>query len=268
MENEEVELEELEEVVEETTEEIQQNTKTYSEEELNQMLEEQRTEINKKNQEAWNKRWGQEKSKMEREFAKKQEAIDLFMNQTKTNSIDDLLDTAYEEYGVERPKNAHLQRDEERLGKLDAQDMFELDDDSINEELNRLSKLKRTPREEAMFMELGQHMTNKLNVAKRNLEIKENGLDESIVNSEEFKEFSNKFNKDTSLKDIYDIFGQTRPKTKSKPFSAGSANGIKKAGKEPSEIFTPEEFDALTDKDLEDDKVYAKAMKTVQYYNS
>ena len=40
-----------------------------------------------------------------------------------------------------------------------------------------------------------------------------------------------------------------------------------KTVKEESEYFTIEEFNSLTDKDLQDDKIYEKAMRTARYLN-
>ena len=91
MENEEVELDvtDLNNTSEvEVEQDVQQeNTKTYSQEEVDELVK----GIHEKNQNAWNKRWGQEKSKMEGNFAKHKEVTDLLMKQTGSNSIDDLL---------------------------------------------------------------------------------------------------------------------------------------------------------------------------------
>ena len=270
MENEEnVDLEELDTIDTsgDSTEESEQQveTKTYSEEELQTRLEELRTQMKEENQKAWNKRWGREKSKMEREFEKKNEAINLFMQQTNTKSVEDLLNYSYEQYGVERPSIKANFKDEEILGKYDAKEILELNDEMIEEEANRLAGMKRTAREEATFIELGNYLTTKKSEAQRKKEIKENGFDEELINSEDFKKFSKKFAEETSLKDIYDIYSKTTGKIKEKPFSAGSANG--KIVKEESEYFTADEFNALTDKDLEDERVYQKAMKTMQHFS-
>lgn len=240
----------------------QETTKTYSEEELNQRLEEQRNKINQDNQVAWNRRWGQEKSRMEKDFAKQSELTDLLMKQTKAENIDDLLNMSYKQYGVEKPKDKRSKEDDEVLGKNDAKSILELDDDYIEEEANRLSYLDRTTREEATFMELSRYLTEKKEEAKRKEEIKESGIDESLLENQEFQEFMEKFNKNTSLKDIYEIYSQTqnKPAKKEKPFSAGSANG--KKVKEESEFFTEEEFFALTKEDLKNPKVFEKAMKS------
>ena len=236
------------------TEKEQVNTKTYSQEDVDAMIK----EIHEKNQKAWDKRWGQEKSKMEREFEKKSELTNLLMKQTGSNSIEDLLNTTYEEYGMERPKNT---RDEERLGKLDAQELLELDYDQIEEEANRLASItNRNARENATFMELGKYLTEKKTETKRKQELKESGIEEDLYNSQDFQSFMSKFNSNTPLKDISDMYSKMNGTPKKKPFSAGSLknNPIKQT----TDTFTREEFDELTAEDLKDPKIYEKAMKS------
>ncbi|MFG6319599.1 MAG: hypothetical protein K1W33_07100 [Clostridia bacterium] len=235
--------------------ETSQQTKTYSQEEVDKLI----ADNNENNQKAWNKRWGQEKSKMERQFEKERELSNLLQTQTNAKDIDELLDISYKQYGQERPNNS---KDEEILGKNDAKEILELDDlESIESEANRLASKKRSAREEATFLELGNYLTAKKSEAKRKEEIKEAGIEETLLENAEFKEFMNKFNKDTSLKDIYDIYSKTTTNSKKeKPFSAGSLKG--NASKEESEYFTQDEFMALTAKDLENPKIYEKAMKS------
>jgi hypothetical protein len=265
MENEEV-VEELDVIdtsennVEETE---QQDTKTYSEDEVLARIEEVKAQMKEDNQKAWNKRWGQEKAKMEREFAKQNEAINLFMQQTNTKSVEDLLNYSYEQYGVERPTNQRSQEDEMILGQYDAKSILELDDDFIAEEAERLSHLKRSAREDATFMELGRYLTEKKEKAQLEKEIKESGIDESLLNNQDFKDFRSKFNKETSLADIVNIYSSTQKtpvEKKTKPFSAGSSTG--KVIKEETEFFTEDEFMALTAEDLKNPRIYEKAMKS------
>lgn len=240
--------------IEKASEEQVQNTRTYSEEEVEQI----KKQMIEDNQKAWNKRWGQEKSKMERDFAKQNELAELLMKQTGHKSIDDLLNTSYEEYGMERPKNT---RDEERLGKLDAEEILELDDAFIEQEANRLATMNRSVREDTTFKALGKYLTDKKAEAKRNQELKESGIEESVFNSDDFKSFMSKFNENTSLKDIGEMYSKMNSTSvKKKPYSAGSLknNQIK----ETSDTFTEEEFMALTAEDLKDPKVYEKAMKS------
>ena len=69
-------------------------------------------------------------------------------------------------------------KDEEILGKYDAKEILELDDEAIEEEANRLANMKRNAREDATFMELGKYLTTKKTEAKKRKEIKEAGIDE------------------------------------------------------------------------------------------
>ena len=245
---------------EEVVESQEQNTKTYSEEEVETI----KAQMKEDNQKAWNKRWGQEKSKMERKYAKQDELINLLKEQTGKSDLSDLLDYSYEQYGVEKPITTNS-KDEEVLGKNDAKEILELDDESIEEEANRLAGINnRTAREQATFMELGNYLTSKRESEKRKNEIKEAGIDEEVLDNQDFKDFMSKFNQNTSVADIYDLYSKTH-EVKKKPFSAGSVKG--KQVKEESEFFTEEEFQNLTEKDLEDDRIYEKAMKSRLHFN-
>ncbi len=129
------------------SEEVVENseqTKTYSQEEVDAII----AENNKKNQKAWDKRWGQEKSKMERQFEKERELSELLRSQTKAKDIDELLDISYQQYGQERPNNS---KDEEVLGKNDAKEILELDIESIESEANRLASKKETQEKKQHF---------------------------------------------------------------------------------------------------------------------
>lgn len=238
--------------------EIQETTKTYSEEEVEAI----KTQMKEDNQKAWNKRWGQEKSKLEKQYAEKDELINLLKEQTGKDNLTDLINMSYEQYGVERPSTNS--RDEEILGKYDAKEILELDDEFIEDEVNRLAGLKRTAREDATFKELENYLTAKKEEKKIKEEIRTSGIDEGILDNSDFKDFMGKFNKNTPITDIYDLYSQTHETGKKKPFSAGSVKG--KQVKEESEYFTLEEFQALTAKDLDNPKIYEKAMKSKEFF--
>lgn len=238
----------------------EQQPKTYSEDELLQKLEEQKNKINEDNQKAWNKRWGREKSKMEKEFAKERELAKLLQEQTQTKNMDDLLDVTYQNYGMERPSVSNP-KDDEILGKYDAKEILALDDVSIEEEANRLAGVKRTAREEATFVELGNYLTNKKVEAKRNKEILESGIDEETLKDEGFKDYMSKFKDDTPIKFIYDSYSQMKPK-KEKPFSPGSAKGTNESNKnEVKEFYTYEESLKFTREDFDKNPELFKAVE-------
>lgn len=207
-----------------------QEPKMYSEQELNARLEAQRKEINENNQNAWNIRWGKEKGKIERDNAKKDELVSLMMKNTKTKSIDELLDISYENYGEERPKNTKVNlKDDEVLGRHDASEILTLDFDLIKEEADRLGNISRSTREDVTYKELTKYIEERSHKEKIKKEIQDNGIDEKILEDKEFLGFAENFKEGVSIKTIYDTYSKTKtpvvenqPQTNKKPFSAGS----------------------------------------------
>lgn len=242
-------------------EENNEEKKTFTLEEVETMKTQLKDEYEASFDDKFNKRWGKEQRKLARENSEKEELINLLQEQTNTNSVKDLLNLSYKQYGVERPNNRNSE-DEIKLGKLDAQEILELDEEAIKEEAERLAGIKRTAREEATFMELGKHLTTKKQEQKRKEEIKEAGIDEKILDNQDFKDFASKFNDNTSVKDIYEIYSKTtQSEEKKKPFSAGSLRNNQKINND-NEFYTEDEFMALTDEQLKNPKIYEKAMKS------
>ncbi len=256
---------ENENVVEETTN--TQEPKTFSEEEVNELLNQKDKEYEERFDEKFNRRWRKELEKQARNNSLKDEYIRMLQEQTNTKSLEELIALSENQYGikVQSPKST---RDEERLGKLDAQEILELDEKSIEEVVKNLSSnTKRNAREEATLKELESNLSKKKAEQKRKNEIKEAGIDENVLENQEFKAFANKFNEHTSIKEIYELYNKSSKNvvTKSKPFSVGSANGNR--AKIDSEYYTEEEYESLTQKDLENPKVYEKAMRTMKHFS-
>ncbi len=255
-------MEENEEL--ELNNEVQENgevdaPKSYSQEEVDEMLKQKAEEYEKSFDEKFNTRWGKEQRKNEKNNRKERELINLLKNQTGTDDIEELLNISYEQYGIDKPVATENEEDLKVLGKNDAQSILSLDLEDIEEEANRLAKIKRNAREEATFLELGKYLTQTREKQKRKQEIKEVGIDESILEDSNFKSFMEKFNSNTSLKEIVDFYNSTK-EPKSKPYSAGSLKS--KGEKEDSEFYTEEEFKALTAEDLKDPRVFEKARRT------
>lgn len=200
----------------------------------------------------------------EDENFKKDQLIDILKEQTGRETIDDLLDMSEEQYGVTVDRTRTSKRDQKVLGKYDAKEILEAEDDEFTErELNRLANLKRTEREEETYSELKSNFESKRTAAQRKKEIEEKGLDENVVNSDDFKAFEKKFSKDTPISDVYDMFEKVSNVKEDKPFSPGSLKDTK--SKQTDEFFSADEFNALTDKDFDDPKIYEKAMKTIKH---
>lgn len=234
--------------------------KTYTQAEIDDMK--------AKWESGFQKRLGKEVDRKMRTYEdenfKKDQLIGILKEQTGRETIDDLLDMSEEQYGVTVNRTRTSKRDAKVLGKHDAEEILEAEDDEFTEkELNRLANLKRTEREEETYSELKSNYESKRAEAKRKKEIEEKGLDEEVVNSDDFKAFEKKFSKDTSISDVYDMFEKINGVKEDKPFSAGSMKDTK--SKQTDEFFSADEFNALTAKDLDDPKIYEKAMKTIRH---
>ena len=209
-------------------------------------------------------RVGRTERKSKRELAKKDKEIERYKQLEKTlraglgieEDDEDILEKVnnfYKEQGVDIPKyeSAFNKRDAERLGEYDAKDLIDSAEFSeIQDRANELASLKQkgkiSPREESEFMKLGNYLTNELKIK----ELKEKGADEKILEDKGFKEFSEKFNSETPISDIYDLYSKLNYKEPDKPDSTGSIKstvGVSKIKK----FYTSEEVDKLSSKDLD-----------------
>ena len=102
-----------------------------------------------------------------------------------------------------------------------------------------------TAREKAVFKVLAEHRQN----AERSRELSKIGVTEELYNSAEFKEFAGKFNSNTPIKDIYDIYNKTIPKKEFKTMgsmknNASADSGVKEFySRDEALKFTKSDFD-------------------------
>lgn len=254
--------EETEEVNDKETEEEVNNEKTekkkyYSEEEL-------REEVDKNVK----GRLARERKAIERENAPLYEienTLKTVLGVNKREELVDSLNNYYKEQGLDIPKYASLNnKDAERLGKLDAQEMIEvLELKEIEERLKELASLKEKDkmnyREEVEFLELGKYLSNELKIR----ELKEKGIDQKIIGSKEFREFSKKFNKDTPITEVYDLYSKINIKKVNKPASTGSTkSNITTTDKD---FYSKEEVANMSKNDVK--KNYDKIRKSMEKWD-
>lgn len=65
-----------------------------------------------------------------------------------------------------------------------------------------------TARDKAVFKALAEYRQN----TERGNELAKIGVTEDVYNSKEFREFASKFNSNTPIQDVYDIYAKTLPK--------------------------------------------------------
>lgn len=194
-----LELTDTAETTESTNVEEENTVKTFTQEEVDEIV---------------RKRLARKEKDYKKELEKYKNVESVLNAGLGTTNIDEAsskLRTFYKEQGIELPAENNQIFDEEELqvlGENDAQKLLDLGLDEAEEEANRLAIKGRqnwNAREEAEFSKLASVLTYE----KQKKELKTIGVDSKILDSSEFKEFSKKFNSNTSIKDIYSLYTKT-----------------------------------------------------------
>lgn len=242
----------IDQVTENTEQTAEETPKTYTEAEFNAKLDE-----------VLGKKIARREAKIRKEYDKKyNELTDVLRAGTGKETVEELTDTFktfYENKGVKMPsKPTYSDRDVEILAKAEAEDIIRCGYDEVVEEVERLAKIgveNMTKREKAVFVALANHRQS----AERGRELSKIGVTEDVYNSESFKAFANKFNPNTPIADIYDIYTKTQPKKEVRTMgsmknSASDDSGVK-------EFYTRDEALKFTRKDFDKNPALFKAVQ-------
>ena len=96
-----------------------------------------------------------------------------------------------------------------------------------------------------VFRVLAEHRQN----AERSNELVKLGVGEDVYNSQEFRDFASKFNANTPIKDIYDIYNKTKPKKEIK--TMGSMKNNTSADSGVKDFYTRDEALRFTKADFD-----------------
>lgn len=232
--------------VEVTTEETP--VKTYTQEEVNEMM---------------GKRLARKEAKIRKEYERKYGNLEEVLKAgTGKESVEELTDTFtdfYQKKGIQiRREPKYSDRDTEVLARAEANDIIEAGYEEVVEEVERLAKVgiaNMTPREKAVFKTLAEHRQN----AERANELGRLGVTEDVYGSNEFKEFASKFNSNTSISDIYDIYSKTQSKKEYK--TMGSMKNSTSSDGTIKDFYTRDEALKFTRKDLDKNPALVKAIE-------
>lgn len=232
--------------VEQTTE--QTPVKTYTQEEVDAMM---------------GKRLARKEAKIRKEYERKYGNLEEVLKAgTGKESVEELTDTFtdfYQKKGIQiRKEPTYSDRDTEVLARAEAADIIEAGYEEVVEEVERLTKVgfaNMTPREKAVFKTLAEHRQN----VERANELGRRGVTEDVYGSAEFKEFASKFNSNTSISDIYDIYSKTQPKKEYK--TMGSMKNNTSEDGTIKDFYTRDEALKFTRKDLDKNPELVKAIE-------
>lgn len=259
-----------EEIVEnEDVGEFSDSSDTSEEQEENEqpkMLTEQEANVlaEKIAKERESRAWRKAEREKNRELKDYNEILNTLKVGMETDNIEEIkasLKNFYKDQGVTIPETNRLsEREEKILAEADAKEIIELGEDEINRVANDIYNKpleKRSVREKVIFEKLGNYVMEER--AKKSLV--EKGIDTSILDDNEFKKFASKFNANTLLSDIYDMYSKiNEPKEKvERPKSTGSVKTIATTN-EVKEFYTPEEVSKFSMKDLDNPQL----MKAVE----
>ena len=245
--------EQVAENVEHTTEE---SPKLYTEADFNAKLDE-----------ALGKKIARKEAKIRKEYERKYGGLEEVLKAgTGKESVEELTDTFKQFYkgkGINIPeKPAYSARDIETLAKADAAEFINGGFEDVVEEVDRLAALgvaNMSERDKAVFKVLAEHRQN----AERNKELSALGIAEGEYTSKEFTEFASKFNNNTSLKDIYDIYRKTLPKKDFKPM--GSMKNSDSGDTGVKEFYTREEAARIPREEYDKNPALFKAVCESMY---
>ena len=241
-ENENLVTEQVTENVEQTTEET---PKTYTQDEVNEIV---------------GKRIARKEAKIRKEYDRKYGDLESVLKAgTGKESVEEVTDTLkqfYQKKGVKLPqKPTYSDRDIETLAMADAKDIIDSGYEEVVEEVDRLAQLgaNMSPREKALFKTLAEHRQ----ATERGNELSQIGVTEDVYNSKDFKDFASKFNANTPIRDIYDIYAKTRPQKEIKTMGSMKNTTVDKGVKD---YYSYEEASKFTKKDFDDNPALFKAV--------
>ena len=108
---------------------------------------------------------------------------------------------------------------------------------------------------------MGEYLTSKL----EEKELKANGKDVEILQNKEFKQFAKRFNRDTKISEIYDLWEKVSVNKPKKPASTGSLKSTV-PNERVKEYYTSEEVDKLTSKELDDPNIWQRVRNSMKHW--
>ena len=211
-------------VAEQVTENVEQTTeqspKTYTQEEFD-------SAVNSKVDEVLGKKIARKEAKIRKEYERQYgNLMNTLKAGTGKDSVEEINDTFEKFYtgkGIRIEKPNYSARDIEILARAEADEIIRGGFEDVVEEVDRLSALGvngMTAKEKAAFKILAEYRQS----AERGKELSQIGVTEDVYNSKEFQDFAGKFNSNTPIKDIYEIYAKTQPKKEIRTMGSMKSN--------------------------------------------
>ena len=242
------------EILVEQTENVEQTTeetpvpKTYTQEEVDAIV---------------GKRIARKEAKIRKEYDRKYgDLTDVLKAGTGKESVEEMTDTFQKFYaakGIKMPEKPNYSaKDIEVLAQAEADEIIRGGFEDMVEEADRLNEIgaaNMTAREKAVFKVL----TERIQKDGRSRELAKIGVTEDVYNSSEFQSFAGKFNPNTPIRDIYDIYAKTQPKKEIRTMGSMKNNNSGDSG--VKDFYTVEEARRFTKKDFDNNPALFEAVQ-------
>ena len=240
--------------MEQTTEQTQQEVKTYTQEEVDAIV---------------GKRLARQEAKIRKDNDRQYgDLVELLKAGTGKESVGEIIDSLkqfYADKGMALPqKPAYTDKDIAVLAKAEAQDIISAGYEDVVEEVDRLANIgveNMNAREKAVFKVLAEHRQS----AERGRELAQLGVTEEVYTSKEFQDFAGKFSPNTPIKDIYDIYEKTQPKKEIRTMGSMKSDTAEDGG--VKDFYSYEEAAKFTKADFDKNPaLYAAVQKSMQQW--
>jgi PHD/YefM family antitoxin component YafN of YafNO toxin-antitoxin module len=179
------------------------------------------------------------------------------------NELEHTVSDFYQSQGVDLSTPSYDDREEEILANAEAKQIIDLGYDDIKSETDRLMAIGNdnlSLREKYLYKALA---TEQKRIEEVNT-LKSIGVSEDVIDSKEFNEFKSKFKDNTSINDVYSLYSKLQPKEEVNPIGSMKTESSKD---EIKNYYSPEDFDKLTDEQLNNPKIWEAVMKSKAEWN-
>lgn len=255
--NENIVVEQTEQPVVETTEEM---PKTFTQADVDRMVKEKLDEVLPGK---IARREAKIRKDYDRRYGQLEEVLKAGTGKESVEEITDTFRQFYTQKGVQfAQKPAYSDSDIKALAKADADDIINAGFEEVVEEVERLASMgveNMSARDKAVFKTLAEYRQN----TERGRELAKIGVTADVYNSQEFQAFASKFNPNTPISDIFDIYRKSQPQKEFKTpgsmkSNVSTNNGIK-------EYYSPDEARKFSREDLRKNPKLMEAIEKSMY---
>ena len=220
-------------------------------------------EFNAKLDEVLGKKIARKEAKIRKEYERKYGDLEEVLKAgTGKESVEEMTDTFQKFYaskGIKMPEKPNYSaKDIEVLARAEADEIIRGGEEDVAEEVDRLARIgveNMNAREKAVFKTLADYRQS----SERSRELSAIGVTEDVYNSKEFQDFARKFNPNTPIADVYDIYNKTQPKKNIK--TMGSMKNTVSDDSTVKEYYTRDEALKFTKADFDKNPALFKAVE-------